>query len=164
MKAGDYCRTIVIISAVCFAFFAIWPSLVDAAPRIRIFTDKSSYTLGETIEVSLSGENYGGAMNVDVYVGLITPSRTLYALADRDWSESIRPWLRDMAIPSPFFMEPVPFHTIDVPCAMPSIDEKGQYYAVSFLTYPESLTEVGEASYAHFTMVMMRTTARSRRP
>jgi len=48
-----------------------------AAPRIAIYTDKQSYQPGDTIEVSLAGDNQGEGMSVDVYICLLTPDGEL---------------------------------------------------------------------------------------
>ncbi|MCD6326125.1 right-handed parallel beta-helix repeat-containing protein [bacterium] len=141
-------RVILFISTI--ALLALWPTMAAAGPTIAIYTDADSYALGDVIEVSLSGENYDEAMNVDVYVGLIAPGVPTYTLGESGWSGFIGPWICGIHVPNPFFMGRVPFKWFGVPSEIVPIGHEGQYYFASVLTRPGTSEYVCDLSLAPF--------------
>ncbi|MBN2208431.1 MAG: hypothetical protein JW759_03960, partial [Candidatus Coatesbacteria bacterium] len=67
-----------------------------AAPTVTVLTDKASYRAGETIEVSLGGENHDEPLSVDVYVGLVGRDGALYTLGEAGWGAYLEPWMADV--------------------------------------------------------------------
>jgi len=131
---------------------ALLSMVAAAAPQVFIYTDSGSYQAGDTIEVSLGGENYDEPISVDVYVGLIGRDGALYTLSEAGWGAYLRPWLADIFVPNPFYMAPVPFQWFDIPCAMPPIGEEGEYSFAAGLTLPGAFDFVSEISFAPFTI------------
>jgi len=84
------------------------PTVVQAAPSITIYTDKESYVVGDTIEVSLSGANPGGGISVAVWVGLLTPDGSIYVLGPDGWSGLLQPWIPDIYLFSGFSLARTP--------------------------------------------------------
>ncbi len=128
----------------------IWPTVSEAGPTVRVYTDKGTYLPGETIDVSLSARNLDAAIQVDVYVGLLTWDDSLYMLGSDGWTGSIEPWIRSIYIPFPFNMNRTSFFSFDVPCEMPPIGEKGSYLFAAGLSYPGLFLFVSDLSFAPF--------------
>ncbi len=126
-----------------------------AGPTIAIYTDADTYQSRDTIEVSLSAQNLGEGMSVDVYVGLLTPDGGLYTLSPyghSGWSGNLEAWIPDIYVPPDFSMAQTPLWWFDVPCLMPPISQQGQYCFASVLTHPGTLEWVSQASLALFTV------------
>ncbi len=132
---------------------AILPAVARAAPQVFIATDSESYKAGDTIEMSLAGENQGEGMSVDVYIGLLTPNGSLWTLgAFVWWSESINPWIEDIYVPGGYLLERTPFFSFDLPSGMPPIHVPGEYSFAAVLTEPGTFNWLCEASFAPFTV------------
>lgn len=130
-------------AAIVLACLLAAPMTVAGAPTVTIQTDRDTYSLGGTIELSISGSNPEEDMPVDVYVGLLHDDLRTYFLSDEGWSSTrtdlgqpipIEPWRRGLFLPSGFAMQPVVFERIDLPATMPTIGQRGKYYFVSVLT------------------------------
>ncbi|MBN2208558.1 MAG: formylglycine-generating enzyme family protein [Candidatus Coatesbacteria bacterium] len=113
-------------------------SMGNAAPTVVVSTDKASYVSGSTIEVSLSAENTGSGMAVDLFFGLLARDGRIYALGPDGWSSSLEPWIPDIYVPPGFVMDRTPFWWFDVPCSMPPISGAGHYDFAALLTQPGS--------------------------
>ncbi|RLC44369.1 MAG: hypothetical protein DRH70_08885, partial [Candidatus Coatesbacteria bacterium] len=123
-----------------------------AAPRIAIYTDKQSYQPGDTIEVSLAGDNQGEGMSVDVYIGLLTPDGELWAFSPYwgwCWYE-VDPWIESIYVPAGFTMNQRPFFWFDLPCYRPVINAAGEFYFLAALSGPDTTDFLGEISVAAF--------------
>ncbi|MBN1592180.1 MAG: right-handed parallel beta-helix repeat-containing protein [Candidatus Coatesbacteria bacterium] len=136
--------------AAVVAALALTQFVAFGQPSITVYTDASSYQLGETIEVSLSAENAGEAMSVDVYVGLILPNGEAWTARWDGWGYSIQPWLSNHHVPAGFEMEPSTFWTIDLPSYAPPIASDGDYAFAALLTYPGTFDWLANASLAPF--------------
>ena len=123
-----------------------------AAPTVTVLTDKDGYRAGETIALSLGGENHDEPLSVDVYVGLIGRDGALYTLGEAGWGAYLEPWMADVLVPNPFYMAPVVFQWFDTPCVMPPIGDEGEYSFAAGLTQPGTLDFVAEISFAPFTI------------
>ncbi|MBN1592473.1 MAG: formylglycine-generating enzyme family protein, partial [Candidatus Coatesbacteria bacterium] len=131
----------------------------SAGPRVTLSVDKSSYNLGDTIGLMLSGYNYGEGVNVDVFVGFIdSVGRTLMLTPD-GWSETRTPFgepilpvplFADVYVPQGFAMGPVPFEWLDLPCHTPPIGVKDDYYFLAALSFAGTYDWIGEVSYVGF--------------
>ena len=128
------------------------PSVASEAPSITIYTDKDRYVSGDTIEVSLSGDNPGDAMWVSVYVGLLTPDGSIYVLGPDGWSGLLQPWIPDIYLFSGLSLARTPLWWFDPPCSMPPIADYGQYNFAAVLTHPGTLDWVCAATLAPFTV------------
>ncbi|HUT04613.1 MAG TPA: right-handed parallel beta-helix repeat-containing protein [bacterium] len=137
------------------AAFALLPMAVLAEPTITIYTDADTYQSGDTIEVSLSAENHGEGMSVDVYVGLLTPDGGLYTLSpygQHGWSGSVEAWIPGIYVPSPFTMSRTPLFWFDLPCYMPPISDEGEYNFAVVLTCAGTMQWISDLSLAPFTV------------
>ena len=126
-----------------------------AQPTVTIYTDADTYQSGDTIEVSLSAQNSGEGMSVDVYIGLLTPDGGLYTLSpygQSGWSGNLEAWIPDIYAPPDFSMSQTPLFWFDAPCSMPPIGDEGEYNFASLLTYPGTLEWVCDLSLAPFTV------------
>ena len=141
--------------AVAIVVSAILPAAAIAGPQVFIYTDKSSYQAGDTIEVSLAGENYGEGMNVDVYIGLLTPEGALWTLGELVWWEGIGPWIRDIYLSSEFNMDRTPFFCFPLPCEMPPIHEPGQFCFLAGLSHPGTFDFASAINAAPFEVVQV---------
>lgn len=128
--------------------FGAW---ANAQPTITIYTDESTYQLGDAVEVGLSAENRSEGMPVAVYVGLLTPGGGVYTTQYDGWSESLAPWIPDIYVPSGFVMGRTPFWSFNLPCSMPLISGEGAYCFVAALAHPGTGDWVS-ISYAPFTL------------
>jgi len=138
-----------IIAAI--ALLAAVPGAARAGPRIAIYTDNQSYRAGETIEVSLAGDNLGEGLSVDVYVGLLTPDGELWTVgAIVWWSEAINPWIESIYVPAGFTMNQKRFFSFDLPSGIPPIHVPGEYSFAAVLTEPGTFNWVCDASFAPF--------------
>ncbi|HUT03910.1 MAG TPA: right-handed parallel beta-helix repeat-containing protein [bacterium] len=124
----------------------------EAGPTIGIYTGRESYVAGDTIEVSLAAQNEGEGMPVAVYVGLLTPDGGIYTTQFDGWSEGIEPWIPDIYVPPGFAMDRTPFWWFDLPCAMPPIQEPGEYNFAALLTWAGTLDWITGLSLAPFTV------------
>ncbi len=69
LQTRRYTRLAGLISMVVLLLYGV----AVAGPMVTIYTDSDIYGEDDTIEVSLSAQNLGQGMSVDVYVGLLTP-------------------------------------------------------------------------------------------
>ena len=133
------------------AVTAILAAAATAASRIAIYTDNQSYRAGDTIEVSLAGDNLGEGLSVDVYVGLLTPDGALWTVgAIVWWSEAINPWIESIYVPAGFTMNQKRFFSFDLPSGIPPIQVPGEYSFAAVLTEPGTFNWVCDASFAPF--------------
>ncbi|HUT02886.1 MAG TPA: right-handed parallel beta-helix repeat-containing protein [bacterium] len=138
---------------VAIMVLAILPAVAAAAPQVFIATDSESYKAGDTIEVSLAGNNEGEGMSVDVYIGLLTPDGELWTVGGIVWwSEAINPWIEGIYVPAGFTMNQKPFFSFDLPSGMPPISDPGGYSFAAVLTEPGTFNWACEASFAPFTV------------
>ncbi|MBN2208040.1 MAG: right-handed parallel beta-helix repeat-containing protein [Candidatus Coatesbacteria bacterium] len=121
-----------------------------AEPTVAIYTDASEYASGETIEVSLSGTNFGDGVAVAVWVGLLTAEGSICTLGPDGWNDSFQPWIDDIYLPSGLDMDETAFWRIRVPCLMPPIKNLGDYDFAAVLTRPGTTDWVSELSLARF--------------
>ncbi|MBN2208201.1 MAG: DUF1565 domain-containing protein [Candidatus Coatesbacteria bacterium] len=133
----------------------ILPALATPAPQVFIYTDRQSYQAGDTIEVSLAGQNEGEGMSVDVYIGLLTPDGALWTLGELAWSEGIGPWIQNVYLPSQFNMERCPFFWFPLPCEAPLIDQPGEFAFMAALMRSGTLEFVSAISAAPFEVVQV---------
>lgn len=119
-------------------------------PSIAIYTDRDTYWSGKTIEVRISGKNFGEAMWVSVYVGLLTPDGCLYIVDSEGWSTQIQAWIPDIYVPSSFDMDPTPCFWFDVPCSMPPIEVAGRYSFACVLARVGEFDWVCDVAFAPF--------------
>ena len=133
-----------------FVSAVFWATPSEAGPTVGIFTGKETYLPGETIDVSLSARNFDAAIDIDVYVGLITWDDSLYMLGGTGWTGSIEPWIRNFNIPFPFNMNRTTFFSFDVPSEMPPIGETGNYLFAAGLSFPGLFSFVSDISFAPF--------------
>jgi len=134
---------------------AILPPVLVAAPQVFIYTDKGSYQAGDTIEVSLAGENYGEGINVDVYIALLTPDGALYTLGELVWFNGIGPWIQNIYLPSQFNMDRSPFFWFPLPCQMPPIDQPGEFAFMAGLMHSATFEFASTISAAPFDVVQV---------
>ena len=140
-------KTAVVAAAVLMAAMSGY-----AAPTVTVLTDKGSYRAGETVELSLGGENHDEPLSVDVYVGLIGRDGALCTLGEAGWGAYLAPWMADVLVPNPFYMAPVAFQWFDIPCVMPPISDAGEYSFAAGLTQQGTLDFVALISFAPFTI------------
>lgn len=126
-----------------------------AGPEITITTDRSEYTGGDTIAVSLSGKNDGESIFVDVYIGLIYPDGDIYTYSGQydDWIRGPFSWISGLEVPGGFAMGETPFKFIDLPSGEPSIYDEGKYAFAAGLAHSGTLEFIGEISQAPFHVV-----------
>ncbi|MBN1592872.1 MAG: formylglycine-generating enzyme family protein [Candidatus Coatesbacteria bacterium] len=117
---------------------------------ITAYTDTNTYVSGDTIEVSLSAENSGEGMAVDVYVGLITTDWQIYTYGAGGWTPSLEPWIANIYVPGGFVLDRSAFWWIELPSALPPISVMGQYEFAAVLMLPGTATWVCNASLAPF--------------
>ena len=122
---------------------------VFADLAITIHTDEVAYESGDTIEVSLSAQNYGEAVSVDVYVGLLTPDG-IYATHSGEWSDVLEPWIADIHVPADFTLDRAPLWWFELPSTTPPIGEPGDYAFAAVLTLPGTFEWASELSLAPF--------------
>ena len=142
------------IKATGVTFFIItfvFCSAAIAGPTVEISTDKTAYREGETIVVSIRGENYDEAMVVDVYVAMLGSDGAISILSDGGWCEPGGAWLAGLSVPSPFWMDPAPFQWIDLPSEKPPIGQWGTYAFAAFAIESGSLDYWSPLSLAPFT-------------
>ena len=137
---------------IIIAVFAFLSVAATGDPTVTIYTDADTYQSGDTIEVSLSAQNYGDSMSVAVYVGLLTPDGWIYAFGPGGWSGLLQPWIPDIYVWSPFSMAPTPLWWLDLPCTMPPISDEGLYNFAALLTYAGTFDWASELSLAPFTV------------
>ncbi|HUT03961.1 MAG TPA: right-handed parallel beta-helix repeat-containing protein [bacterium] len=137
---------------VILAAFTLLPLAATAAPTITIYTDADTYQSGDTIEVSLSAENDGEGMAVDLYVGIILPDGDIWSTQYDGWRHLIEPWVPDIYVPAWFEMGTTPFWTFNLPCEVPPVGDAGDYAFAALLTYPGTFTYVSTASLTPFTV------------
>ncbi len=135
--------------AVVVLMAALW---ANAGPTVTVVTDRGIYYAGETILLSLGGENHDESMSVDVYVGLVGHDGALYTLSQGSWGAYLEPWMADLLVPNPFYMAPVAFQWFVIPCAMPPIGEQGEYSFAAGLTRPATFDFVSDISFAPFSI------------
>ncbi|MBN2209667.1 MAG: right-handed parallel beta-helix repeat-containing protein [Candidatus Coatesbacteria bacterium] len=141
--------------AVAIVVSAILPAAAIAAPQVSIYTDKQSYQAGETIEVSLSGQNEGEGMSVDVYVGLLTPDGGLWTLGELAWTQGIWPWVRDIYLSSGFNMGRTASFSFPLPCEAPPIDQPGEFAFMAALMHSGTFDFASAMSAAPFEVVQV---------
>lgn len=141
------------VTALCLFAMTSVARGADRGPTISVCTDKACYRTNDTVEISLGGTNVRDAMSVDVYLGLLTPSGSLYTLASEGWSDALQPWLGDFYVPSPYFMGDVTFMRLGLPCEMPPISDLGEYHIMAGVTNPGTLDFVTEVCSARFCVV-----------
>ncbi len=137
---------------VAIMVLAILPAVARAAPQVFIYTDKQSYQPGDTIEVSLAGDNQGEGMSVDVYIGLLTPDGELCTFSPYwGWSRyKVNPWIESIYVPAGFTMNQRPFFWFVLPCYRPVINAAGEFYFLAALTGAHTTDFLGEISVAAF--------------
>ncbi|MBN1592987.1 MAG: right-handed parallel beta-helix repeat-containing protein [Candidatus Coatesbacteria bacterium] len=121
-----------------------------STPTVKVHNDRDIYSSGETIELSLGGENYDDPIDVDVYVGLIDIDGVIYTLGESGWAEGLSPWLVGLYVPNPFYQGLAPFHRFDIPCTMPPIADEGKYSFAAVLTHPDTFDFISDVSFATF--------------
>ncbi|HUT04592.1 MAG TPA: right-handed parallel beta-helix repeat-containing protein [bacterium] len=142
-------RTAVVVSII-LAAFAMLPMVVLAQPTVTISTDDDTYQSGDTIEVSLSAQNFDDAMSVAVYIGLLGSDGDIYTLQFEGWSDRIEPWIPEIWVPCRFNMNCTAYWWFDVPCLMPPIVDEALYHFVAGLTRSGTFEFVCDISYAPF--------------
>ncbi|MBN1592110.1 MAG: right-handed parallel beta-helix repeat-containing protein [Candidatus Coatesbacteria bacterium] len=131
--------------------FTIFSAIsLQAAPTAGIFTDQDTYYPGDVIDVSLSARNFDPGIEVDVYIGLITPDDGLYLMSGAGWSGSIQPWITSLYIPFPFNMNKTVFFSYEVPCENPPIEAEGNYLFAVGLAFPGQFAFVNDIGFAPF--------------
>jgi len=138
----------VIAAHIVLSFVVFAPVVAFGQPTVAIYADSDSYEAGDTIEISLAGENSGNAAAVDVYIGLITRDGAIHTLGEGGWTEGIEPWLTDVQVRASFAMGITPFEWLDLPCAMPPINWRGEYSLAAVLTHPGTFDFLSEPSLA----------------
>ncbi len=135
------------ITPICMiiSLAAILPMMAVAAPTITIDTDKSTYVAGETLDVSLEAHNHDFGVNVDAYVGLILPDKSILVYGQCGWTDSIEPWVTDVHIPSTFDFGPMTILTLEVPAGV-----LGDFQFAAGLTNASTPEFIGEISFAPF--------------
>lgn len=123
-------------------------NLSVAAPSIGVAVDKSQYTLGETLQFSVSGENPDADRAVDVHIGFIAPDGQIYELPD--WNTDFQPWLSDFTLPGGFSYPLQAVMTVEPATlgmsagewsAAAALLEPGTLEIISLATQPFSLTQ-----------------------
>jgi hypothetical protein len=106
------------------------------AVSVTIQVDNPTYTVGDTMVVSLGGANSGGAVQfVDVYVALLLPSGTL--LYYPSWFALPNPFMLAVALPAGFEQAPTPIFTHTFANAV----IPGSYTWFAALTPPGQITQ-----------------------
>ncbi|MBN1593879.1 MAG: formylglycine-generating enzyme family protein [Candidatus Coatesbacteria bacterium] len=141
-------RTIVArVASICILVIS---TVIYAAPFVVVDIARDEYESGDTIEVFLSAINDSEDISVDVYVGLILPSGSIWSYQYDGWSSSIEPWIMGIFVPAWFDLPPTSFWMIDLPSASPPIDVEGDYSFAALLTYPGTFEWVANADLAPF--------------
>lgn len=138
------------IAFFALAALALVPIVASGQPSITIYTDAGTYGSGSTIEVSLSAQNDGDGLSVDVYVGLLAPDGSIYCINPSGWLEGIVPWISDIYVPSLFEMGRTSFWWIAIPSVMPPIATDGDYNFAALLTRAGTQDWVSDLSVAPF--------------
>ena len=131
-------RAAVVISII-LAVFTLLPIAVLAHPTLTIDTDRTNYQSGDTIEVSLSAQNNGPGLMVDVCVGLLPPEwwvHGFYVLGPGGWSTMVQPWMPNVYVPGSFRFRRTTLWRFDLPCSEPPIFSEGEYNFVAVLMRP----------------------------
>ncbi|MBN2209530.1 MAG: carboxypeptidase regulatory-like domain-containing protein [Candidatus Coatesbacteria bacterium] len=136
--------------------------MAGAAPTVTIFTDRGTHAAGDTIEVSLGGENNGGGMFVAVYVGLLTPDGRLFTFREGTWPEDALPWIDVIYVPDAFNMEPTALWWLSIPSSTPPIGDLGRYSFAAGLTSPGASEFVSDTSFAPFDVAAGQATVEGR--
>ncbi|MBN2207976.1 MAG: right-handed parallel beta-helix repeat-containing protein [Candidatus Coatesbacteria bacterium] len=149
MRAKTHLHVAVLTTALAY-LIGLLSTMAAAQPAVSIHTDAEAYQSGDTIEVSLSGENDSGGMFVAVYVGLFAPDGRLFTFRDGDWAEDVLPWIDEIYVPEAFMMDPTPFWWFTIPCTTPPIGDVGGYNFAAGLTIPGTSEFVSDVSFAPF--------------
>lgn len=123
-----------------------------AAPTVFVQTDRDSYAAGDTIEVSLGGENFGEGRFVAVYVGFLSPVGRLFTFRNGTWDENALPWIEEIYVPGSFSMAATAFWWLPTPSSAPPIGDPGDYNFAAGLTTPGTFDFVSDISFAPFTV------------
>ncbi|MBN2209419.1 MAG: DUF1565 domain-containing protein, partial [Candidatus Coatesbacteria bacterium] len=125
-----------------------------ATPTISIDTDKTTYTGGDTIEVSLGASNAGDPVDVDVYVALMFADGSLWTWSSETWHTSLEPWLAGISLPAPLDYPSTPLFTFGVPAGI-----EGDFQFAAAFTEPGTLDFACDPSIAPFSISVGTTPA-----
>jgi len=130
-------------------------SIPKEQPEVAVSVSSPDYTPGESVVCALSLSNPGETRSLDIYVGLITKTNSLYCFTSEGrWLEAdICPWAEGITIPSGANMTLDPFITIHLPSYFPPIVEPGYYAFAAAVSDPWTSEFIGEISIATFELV-----------
>ncbi len=124
---------------------ALLPLIAAATPTITIDTDREVYVAGDTLEVSLSAQNHGTPISVNVYIGLILPDGSIFIYGQHGWTDRFECWIPNIYIPSPFDFGPMTILALEVPDGI-----LGDFQFAAGLTNASTPEFIGEISFAPF--------------
>jgi len=106
-------------------------------PKVEIFTDRGRYRSGDTITISISGENKGEGKDVDIYLVMLDPAQNLYF--GLLWDANPTPVLSNIYIPHGFGLLPTLILSYKIPNTLPPIADQGNYIFALGLADPGTL-------------------------
>ncbi|MBU1626544.1 hypothetical protein KKB18_04170 [bacterium] len=110
-------------------------------PILNLSTDKGRYRAGDTITLSVEGENKGEDKHADIWLVMIDPAQNVYfALA---WNNTPAPVISNIFFPAGFEMQKTTLSTFNVPNILPPISSAGTYI------FAVGLADVGMTNFFH---------------
>jgi nitrous oxidase accessory protein NosD len=121
MKTSIPCSVSACVLALLISMLTMPPAGAENGPTISVCTDRAVYFEGDTLQAALACWNYGEAVGVDAYAGLLLWSGAFYTLDQSGaWSGSILPWIKNAQVPSPMELYWLPFINLKLPPALPA--------------------------------------------
>jgi hypothetical protein len=112
-------------------------TVAQADSSINVYTNLTSYTLGQTApQISVSGASTA-ATTVDVHIGLVAPNGTIYEYPN--WNTSLQPWIPGQALPAGFSYPITPIFSLS---SFPGNMTPGTWQAAAAFTKPGTLDVV----------------------
>ncbi|MBU1626543.1 hypothetical protein KKB18_04165 [bacterium] len=116
----------------------------DTSPNYSVLTlstDKGRYRSGDTITLSVEGENKGEDKHVDIWLVMIDPAQNVYfALA---WNDAPAPVISNIFFPAGFNMPKTTLSKFNVPNILPPISSAGTYI------FAVGLADVSTTNFFH---------------
>jgi len=116
-------------------------------PVVNIYTDKGRYRSGDTINVSIDGNNMGEGRETDIYIVMLDPSQDIYFASS--WDGNPVPVLSNIFIPGGFLLPETTIFDFAIPNMKPPIGSTGDYIFAIGLTEPGKLDfyHISSANY-----------------